>query len=80
MGSVYIGTSGFSYREWKGKFYPEDLPKNGWLAYYAERFPTVEINAEFSMLRLVRPSTNDGMTRLAKTSSLRSRVIAISPR
>ncbi len=47
MGAVYIGTSGFSYAEWKGKFYPEDLPQRDWLSYYAERFDTVEINASF---------------------------------
>lgn len=47
MGNVYIGTSGFSYGKWKGKFYPEELPQREWLSYYAERFDTVEINASF---------------------------------
>ena len=41
---VRAGTSGFSYDEWRGSFYPEDLAKDGMLAYYAERFGTVEIN------------------------------------
>jgi len=41
---VRAGTSGFSYNEWRGSFYPEDLPKDGMLSYYAERFGTVEIN------------------------------------
>jgi uncharacterized protein YecE (DUF72 family) len=41
---VRAGTSGFSYKEWKGAFYPEDLPADGMLAYYADRFGTVEIN------------------------------------
>jgi len=41
------GTSGFSYDEWKGVFYPEDLPSKGRLSYYASRLTTVEINNTF---------------------------------
>jgi uncharacterized protein YecE (DUF72 family) len=41
------GTSGFSYKEWKGPFYPADLPDKDMLAYYAERLCTVEINNTF---------------------------------
>jgi uncharacterized protein YecE (DUF72 family) len=44
---IRIGTSGFSYKEWKGSFYPEDLPASGMLRFYAEKFPTVEINNTF---------------------------------
>ncbi|HEY2747529.1 MAG TPA: DUF72 domain-containing protein [Polyangia bacterium] len=44
---VLIGTSGYSYPAWKGHFYPEDLPAKKFLPYYAERFPTVEINNTF---------------------------------
>ena len=44
---LHTGTSGFSYKEWKGSFYPEDLPASAMLAYYAERFPSVEINNTF---------------------------------
>ena len=44
---VHVGTSGFSYKEWKGRFYPEKLPANRMLAFYAERFATVEINNTF---------------------------------
>jgi uncharacterized protein YecE (DUF72 family) len=44
---IRAGTSGFSYDEWKGSFYPEDLAKDRMLAYYAERFDTVEINSTF---------------------------------
>jgi uncharacterized protein YecE (DUF72 family) len=43
----YSGTSGFSYTEWKGAFYPEDIGAEGMLAYYAERLPAVEINNTF---------------------------------
>ena len=42
-----VGTSGFAYKEWKGSFYPEDLPAAGMLAFYASRFPAVEINNTF---------------------------------
>ena len=45
--SVWIGTSGYNYPEWKGTFYPETLPATKMLPYYAERFPTVEINYTF---------------------------------
>jgi len=44
---VRVGTSGFSYKEWKGVFYPEDLPAAGMLGYYASRLGTVEINNTF---------------------------------
>src|SRR5207248_2685144 len=44
---VLTGTSGYSYAEWKGSFYPEKLPAKKMLGYYAERFPTVEINNTF---------------------------------
>lgn len=44
---LYCGTSGFSFKEWKGPFYPEKLPANQMLAYYAERLPAVEINNTF---------------------------------
>ena len=44
---ILIGTSGFSYKEWLGGFYPEKLPGAKMLEYYAERMPTVEINYTF---------------------------------
>jgi len=44
---LLAGTSGFSYKEWLGKFYPEKLPGEAMLRYYAERLPTVEINNTF---------------------------------
>jgi uncharacterized protein YecE (DUF72 family) len=45
--SVWVGTSGYNYPEWKGSFYPETMPAAKMLPYYAERFPTVEINYTF---------------------------------
>ena len=44
---LLVGTSGYSYKEWKGSFYPEDLPAAGMLPFYAQRFQTVEINNTF---------------------------------
>jgi uncharacterized protein YecE (DUF72 family) len=44
---IWIGTSGYNYPEWKGNFYPADLPAAKMLPYYAARFPTVEINYTF---------------------------------
>ena len=44
---LLAGTSGYSYKEWLGHFYPEKLPASEMLRYYAERFPTVEINNTF---------------------------------
>jgi uncharacterized protein YecE (DUF72 family) len=45
--NLYVGTSGYSYKEWKGKFYPKSLPINQMLRYYGEHFRTVEINNTF---------------------------------
>lgn len=47
---LYCGTSGFSYKEWKGRFYPPGLAAADMLAYYASRLPTVEINNTFYRL------------------------------
>ena len=47
---LYAGTSGFSYDEWKGVFYPEDLAADDRLRFYAERLPAVEINNTFYRL------------------------------
>jgi uncharacterized protein YecE (DUF72 family) len=46
-GTLRVGTSGYSYPEWKGAFYPEDLAASEFLPYYAARFHTVEINNTF---------------------------------
>ena len=53
--NYWIGTSGFQYPEWKGTFYPEDLPTSKMLAYYAERFTTTEVN--YSFRRIPSPKT-----------------------
>jgi uncharacterized protein YecE (DUF72 family) len=50
MGRILVGTSGYNYPEWKGAFYPAALPASKMLPYYAERFPTVEVNYTFYRL------------------------------
>lgn len=44
---IYIGTSGFAYREWRGSFYPAEITAGDMLAFYSSLFKTVEINATF---------------------------------
>ena len=44
---LFAGASGYSFKEWKGSFYPADMKPEGMLAWYAERLPTVEINNTF---------------------------------
>lgn len=58
MAQVLIGTSGFSYKEWKGIFYPEDLPAKKYLSFYATKFRTTEINNTF--YRLPTPALTGG--------------------
>jgi uncharacterized protein YecE (DUF72 family) len=47
---LHVGTSGYSYKEWKGSFYPEKLPAKDMLPYYASRLPAVELNNTFYRL------------------------------
>jgi len=47
---LYSGTSGYSYKEWKGFFYPEKMPADQMLAFYATKLPAVEINNTFYRL------------------------------
>ena len=44
---LWVGTSGYSYKEWKGSFYPDDLTAKEFLSYYASQLPAVEINNTF---------------------------------
>jgi uncharacterized protein YecE (DUF72 family) len=44
---IYFGTSGFSYEDWIGVYYPEGIPKREWLTYYAREFNTCEINSTY---------------------------------
>jgi uncharacterized protein YecE (DUF72 family) len=47
VGRILVGTSGWQYDHWRGVLYPEGLARRLWLPRYAERFPTVELNATF---------------------------------
>ena len=47
---VRIGTSGWEYAHWRGRFYPRDLPRDRWLEFYAREFDTVELNNSFYRL------------------------------
>ncbi|GIV00382.1 MAG: hypothetical protein KatS3mg014_1997 [Actinomycetota bacterium] len=49
-GTIAVGTSGFSYDDWAGAFYPEGLARSRWFEHYVTRFPTVELNATFYRL------------------------------
>lgn len=51
--SLYVGTSGYSYKEWKGAFYPEELSDKRMLSFYAGQFRTVEINNTFHRMPTV---------------------------
>ena len=56
--NLYVGTSGYSYPEWKGNFYPRDLSEKQMLRFYGERFRSVEINNTFH--RMPAPSALEG--------------------
>ncbi len=58
MPRAWVGTSGFSYAEWRPSFYPEDQPKEEFLSYYASRFKSVEIDSTF--YRMPNAKTIDG--------------------
>ena len=74
MPGVYIGTSGWHYKHWVGTFYPAKTPASKMLAYYFERFDTVELNNTFyrlpkeSALENWRESTPPGFHFAAKGS------------
>jgi uncharacterized protein YecE (DUF72 family) len=51
---VRVGCSGWNYADWRGRFYPQGLPARRWLAHYAKKFDTVEVNSTF--YRLARPA------------------------
>jgi uncharacterized protein YecE (DUF72 family) len=47
---LYLGTSGFSYDDWLGTFYPAGMPKRDWLAFYSREFNTCEINSTYYVI------------------------------
>ena len=54
VGTILIGTCGFSYEEWRGPFYPKGLPRDHFLSFYAEHFAACEINFTYYRLPDVR--------------------------
>lgn len=60
---MYLGTSGFSYKDWSGIFYPAGLPPRDWLSYYAREFNTCEINSTYYAI----PSVDNIKAMAAKT-------------
>jgi uncharacterized protein YecE (DUF72 family) len=50
MKAVHVGCSGWNYRDWRGRVYPEGLPASRWLEHYATLFDTVEVNSTFYRL------------------------------
>jgi uncharacterized protein YecE (DUF72 family) len=71
---VLVGTSGWQYDDWRGRFYPDDLPKRAWLSFFASRLPTVEVNNSFYRLpsdetfRRWRDETPEGFVVAVKAS------------
>jgi len=74
MKKVWIGTSGWIYKGWRGTFYPEKLPQKKWLGWYTEQFSTTEINGSFyrtpslEAVRAWRDETPDGFVYAWKAS------------
>ena len=66
---VHVGCSGWAYPHWRERFYPKGLPQRRWLAYYAERFDTVEINNTFYRLPKPRRPSRAGSSRALPASS-----------
>ena len=48
---VFIGISGYDYKPWRGRFYPDDLPARRWLEYASRRFNSIELNGTFYSLK-----------------------------
>ena len=71
---LYIGTSGYSYKQWKGTFYPEKLPDRQMLRFYGERFRSVEINNTFRRM----PNASD-LARWADTVPADFRFVLKAP-
>lgn len=57
-GKAFIGTSGFHYNHWIGRFYPKELKKKDWLEYYLRYFKTLELNASFYHLPVANTFDN----------------------
>ena len=67
-GSLRVGCSGWSYKDWRGVVYPEQLPQRRWFEHYQQLFDTVELNSTF--YRLPAPSTVEGWAAAARPEFL----------
>ncbi len=71
---LYLGTSGFSYDDWVGLFYPPDMHKREWLIYYAREFVACEVNSTYyrvpspSTLKAMAEKTDDGFLFVIKAN------------
>jgi uncharacterized protein YecE (DUF72 family) len=71
---IYVGTSGWQYRDWRGPLYPEGLPQRRWLEHFSSVFPIVEVNNTFYMLPKEetfsnwRTGSSDGFTFVVKAN------------
>jgi len=85
MMQMLTGASGYSYKEWKGSFYPEGIRPDAMLAWYAERLPTVEINNTFyrmpktSVLESWAKSTPEGFRFAIKASRRITHMARLKP-
>ncbi|HET8580711.1 MAG TPA: DUF72 domain-containing protein [Nitrospiraceae bacterium] len=76
MARVLIGTSGWTYSNWRGPFYPVDLPSRRYLEFYSKQFPTTEVNYSFYHLPRLQTYANwasqvpDGFVFAVKASRL----------
>ena len=75
-GKLWVGTSGYTYSHWIGKFYPHELPRSKWLEFYAKHFDCVEINYTFyhmpkeSTVQKWRDNAPEGFLFILKASKL----------
>ena len=76
--NILVGTSGWSYKQWKGSFYPADLSADDMLSHYAGRLPTVEINNSFYRIPKEKVLL-DWAEQVPPTSGSSSRPLAGSP-
>jgi len=73
---IKIGTSGYSFEDWKGPFYPTDIKKGKYLDYYIKHFPTVEINSTYyriphpAVMTNIEKKTPDNFEFIVKTPNL----------
>ncbi len=72
MGEIFVGTSGYSFKDWVGPFYPAGMKPSEFLGFYAERFPVVEVNTTYygiprpQLLEQMERKTPDGFRFVVK--------------